>query len=74
MKFGVYLKGDIKMCDRLTGQKVLNISELKCKCGCEDIVVRSYSKQHRLHSSTCYVTDGIISCKRCGEILLEWSM
>lgn len=62
------------MCDILTGQKVLNINELKCKCGCEDIVVRSCSRQHRLHSSTCYVSFGFISCKNCGKTLLEWSM
>jgi hypothetical protein len=62
------------MCDRLTGQKVVDVNELKCKCGCEEVVVRSYSKQHRFHNKNGYISVGIISCKKCGETLVEWSM
>jgi hypothetical protein len=64
------------MCDTITGLKTVNLDDLRCKCGCDEIVARSYSKQHRWSTGhkTSYISVGILSCKKCGETLLEWSM
>lgn len=61
------------MCE-ITGQKVVNINDLKCKCGCDEVVIRSHSKQHRIWHKSSYISVGVISCKKCGEILFNWSM
>lgn len=61
------------MCE-VTGQKTVDINNLKCNCGCNEVVVRSYAKQHRMWHKSSYISVGVISCKKCGEALLTWSM
>jgi len=60
---------------KITGSITMSVEDLKCSCGCTQIIVGASPTQYRgaSYAKSCYIASGYIKCKECDKILAEFA-
>ena len=61
--------------NKITGSITMNIEDLKCQCGSDQIIINASPTQYRSASymKSSYIAIGYVRCKHCGKILAEFA-